>query len=229
MTFRPLPILTAFTAVSLAILLWLGNWQWDRFSEKMAREEAGPPEWDQLLIVDYGQSTISLKTVVFGESVWKVIAPVSPDTEGKSRFAVVELISAIEPPKSKPLSEAAIAGLEVDGIFSAPKGANMFTPPADIDNLSWFAFQREEISDALGLPEMSDAPLFEPAKLKFTNADGIARLVDNPYAEFYQGDPLPPQRHFGYAITWWGLAIALIVIYAVFHHSQGRLRFRKSA
>jgi len=76
---------------------------------------------------------------------------------------------------------------------------------------------------------MADKPLFEPVKLKFTNDNGIASLVENPYAEFYQGDTLPPQRHFGYAITWWGLAIALGVIYAVFHHSQGRLRFRKSA
>lgn len=228
MTFKPLPILTAFTAVSLVILLWLGNWQWDRYSEKIARKDAGPPEWDRLQIVDYGQSTISLKTVMFGESVWKVIAPVSPDDEGKSRFAVVELVSAIDAPKSKLLSDTPLAGLEVEGIFSSPKGSNMVTPPADIEQRYWFAFERSEIAGALGLPEMADDPLFEPVQLKFTNENGIAQLVENPYAEFYQGDTLPPQRHFGYAITWWGLAIALVVIYGVFHHSQGRLRFRKT-
>ena len=229
MTFKPFPILTVFSAVSLAILLWLGNWQWDRYSEKIARRDAGPPEWDRLQIVDIGQSTISLKTVMFGKSVWKVIAPVSPDREGRSRFAVVELVSAIDPPASKPLAETPLAGLEIEGIFSSPHGAGTFTPPADTDNLAWFAFQRGEITQALGLPVMTDAPLFEPVQLKFTNDDGIARLVDNPYAEFYQGDTLPPERHFGYAITWWGLAIALVVIYAVFHHSQGRLRFRNSS
>jgi surfeit locus 1 family protein len=37
---------------------------------------------------------------------------------------------------------------------------------------------------------------------------------------------LPPQRHFGYAITWWGLAIALIGVYLAFHYQKGRLRFR---
>ena len=31
--------------------------------------------------------------------------------------------------------------------------------------------------------------------------------------------------HLGYAITWYGIACALIGVYAAFHHQRGRLGF----
>src|SRR5262249_16073729 len=37
----------------------------------------------------------------------------------------------------------------------------------------------------------------------------------------------PPSGHIGYAVTWFGMAIAFVVIYALFHARAGRLRFRK--
>ena len=229
MMFRPLPVLTLFSAISLGILLLLGNWQWDRYSEKMAREAAGPPEWDRAEIDVGDASTIAVRTVMFGKPVWKIVSPIGSDAEGASRFAVLELIEAKEPPARRPASDTPLAGQTVEGIFTAPPGRNSFSLEPDPENGIWFAFERGKIADSLGLAPPADAPLFEPVELKFTDANGMARLVRNPYADFYQGDTLPPQRHFGYAITWWGLAIALIVIYAVFHHSQGRLRFRKSS
>src|SRR6185436_6290635 len=37
----------------------------------------------------------------------------------------------------------------------------------------------------------------------------------------------PVATHYGYAATWFGMAIAFAVIYALFHARAGRLRFRK--
>jgi surfeit locus 1 family protein len=37
----------------------------------------------------------------------------------------------------------------------------------------------------------------------------------------------PPETHIGYAVTWFGMAIGFVVIYALFHARAGRLRFRK--
>ena len=34
-----------------------------------------------------------------------------------------------------------------------------------------------------------------------------------------------PNNHLAYAITWFGLALALLAVYLVYHHRQGRLRF----
>ena len=43
MTFKPLPILTLFSVVALAILITLGNWQYARYHEKRAAI-GQPPE-----------------------------------------------------------------------------------------------------------------------------------------------------------------------------------------
>ena len=67
--------------------------------------------------------------------------------------------------------------------------------------------------------------VFEPEVIRFVSENG-PYLIDNPYARLRLDDELPPQRHFGYAITWWGLAIALIGVYLAFHYQKGRLRFR---
>ena len=56
--------------------------------------------------------------------------------------------------------------------------------------------------------------------------EGPATPVARYAARLRMDDSLPPQRHFGYAITWWGLAIALLAVYLAFHHQKGRLRFR---
>ena len=47
MTFRPYPILTVLSLISLGILIWLGDWQYGRFNEKMALDDS-EPEWMQL-------------------------------------------------------------------------------------------------------------------------------------------------------------------------------------
>ena len=55
----------------------------------------------------------------------------------------------------------------------------------------------------------------------YVGADG--RATPNPFALAPGADALPPERHMGYAITWYGLALVLIVIYFAYHGSVGRL------
>jgi cytochrome oxidase assembly protein ShyY1 len=45
-------------------------------------------------------------------------------------------------------------------------------------------------------------------------------------------DPLPselniPDNHLQYALTWFGLAIVLLVIYLRYHYLRGRLKFTR--
>ena len=61
--------------------------------------------------------------------------------------------------------------------------------------------------------------------IPYVGANGS--LTDNPYAKPNAGDPLPPERHLGYALTWWGLALALVVIYVIYHIRAGRLSFSR--
>ena len=40
-------------------------------------------------------------------------------------------------------------------------------------------------------------------------------------------DAMPPARHLGYALTWYGLAIVLLAIYFAYHMSVGRLALQR--
>ena len=57
--------------------------------------------------------------------------------------------------------------------------------------------------------------------LPYIGATGAAE--PNPFAQPGGSDVLPPERHLGYALTWWGLAGALVGVYLAFHARQGRL------
>ena len=59
----------------------------------------------------------------------------------------------------------------------------------------------------------------------YVGADG--RAEPNPFAGAAARDPLPPERHLGYAITWWGLAAALVGVYLAYHLRAGRLVVRR--
>ena len=67
--------------------------------------------------------------------------------------------------------------------------------------------------------------VFEPETLLRTDG-AMPEPVVNPFAQPQLNERLPPERHFGYALTWWGLAIGLIGVYLALHHQRGRLRFR---
>jgi surfeit locus 1 family protein len=58
---------------------------------------------------------------------------------------------------------------------------------------------------------------------RYIGADG--RAVANPFALAPGAEALPPERHLGYALTWYGLAVVLAVIYFAYHASVGRLSF----
>jgi cytochrome oxidase assembly protein ShyY1 len=58
--------------------------------------------------------------------------------------------------------------------------------------------------------------------IPYVGFDG--RAVANPFA-VARRDRLPPEQHLGYALTWWGLAAALVAIYFAVHVNAGRLRF----
>jgi surfeit locus 1 family protein len=67
--------------------------------------------------------------------------------------------------------------------------------------------------------------IFEPEALIRTDT-APPEPVENPFLRPEMEERLPPERHFGYALTWWGLAIGLIGVYLALHHQRGRLRFR---
>lgn len=232
MMFRPMPVLTLLTLASLVILVMLGNWQYERYSEKM--DAPSPVEEAQAstrLSVEIDQTHPGNVQQVYGfadsEPIWRRYAP--GRLEGTDEV-VLAMVEATGGPQPVPIAISSLPQtVTFEGLVSAKSAsssafAGRDDPEADI----WYTLDPAALSDRLNLsatPRMA-----EPVLMSVRNADDLTqvRQTVNPYAFAKPVDPLPPERHFGYALTWWGMAFGLIGVYVALHHSRGRLRFKKA-
>lgn len=226
MHFRPMPILTFFTLVSLAILICLGNWQYGRFSAKMALDET-EPEWALL----EGRVVPGSEAVVYayadGAASWRRVVGV--DTGKDVVFTTIELLYQVEPPVPCQGPDCG-ANLKfgAQGLYKTPMSRSAFSGTDEPAAGIFYSFHPAKLAVLLDddtAARVSD-DIFEPETLLLTE-NGRSSAGRNPFAKLRLDDNLPPQRHFGYAITWWGLAMALMGVYLAFHHQRGRLRFHK--
>lgn len=227
MYFRPMPILTLFSLVSLGILILLGNWQYRRFSEKMALDGT-EPNWERIEGFVVPGSEAMVYSFIDGNATWRRIVAI--DTGADVVFTPVEIFYQLDPPVAQagPILTTGLT-YSSQGLFLDARGRNAFTAE-DKPEIAQFSSLDPQAMSVL-LPEDARARLsprvFEPADVLLSQA-GQSRAGKNPFARLRNDDELPPQRHFGYAITWWGLAMALLGVYLALHHQRGRLRFRTS-
>ena len=223
MMFRPLPVMTICVVVSLGILAMLGNWQWQRYGEKLSATDAevqwvdffGGPVYDQPFFVS---------TVINGRSAWKHVA-VSHDVRRGTYVLVTYFITfQINPPEAEPFRETADFHFD-EGVYVTPSKPGIFTP--EPSGNAFFAIDVEAIRDRLSEPlaQSLRAEIYEPRRIYVRDDTGALGEIDNPYADPVLADPLPPARHLGYAFTWWGIGAGLFIIYLIFHIKAGRLRF----
>lgn len=222
--FRPLPLMTVLSVAALVVLLILGRWQWERYETKLAL--AGEP-MPQMTIEDYAPAAGGIQ-FVYGvrsdthEQGWRVFAPVQfGDTVV---FIDSDFIPTIEPPNPDEvrLPAALRLGAPITGATIRPEPpAPMTLPPRPLQRL-WFAVDLGAMGRNAGLGNVADYYL----ACAYVGQDG--RAIANPFALAPGADALPPERHLGYALTWYGLALVLVVIYFTYHASVKRLTFAPS-
>ena len=237
MTFRPLPILTVATLVALAILISLGVWQLQRRAEKHAlldqietRAAAAPAPIEILLATgDYAahRRATAQGTFIAGHEVF-VFSPRSdrgPTVQGYKLVSAFALASGgtilvdrgwvpAEWREGTDVSAQQSEVLEIEGVLRPSSRPSTFTPPPDLTKRTFFQRDAAVIGKALGLSLTTTLVLEATAK-----TDG------GP-------EPLPsainiPDNHLSYAITWFSLALVLLVIYLRFHYVRERLKFRR--
>lgn len=221
-SFRPLPILSILTVIALAVLITLGRWQWERYELKLALAEEPVAE---RVIEDYEALPDGIQ-FVYGvrqdlrEQGWRVFAPVQfGDTVV---FIDADfIVGARAPDPSEVRFPAALRlGAPVRGASITPEPpAPLTRAPRPLQRL-WFAIDLGAMGRNAGLENVADYYIAGD----YVGADG--RALENPFALAPGADALPPARHMGYAITWFGLAIVLVVIYFAYHTSVGRLSVR---
>jgi len=229
MTFRPMPLLTVLTLISLAILVWLGNWQYGRYVEK----KSSPPEQvtesfaTVLVRVDRDNPGMvqQLNGIVDGEAVWRRYVPARVEGVDGLVLALVDATSGVAP-----------VPLAISDVEDFQRRSNVFVRAAKTGGIAssnqpekdiWYRFDGPSMLRQLGY-EQAEVNVIEPDQITLRLAEDLSRsrVTTNPYATAEVRDPLPPERHFGYALTWWGMAIALLGVYFAFHHAQKRLRFK---
>lgn len=219
--FRPLLFMTVFSLLGLLGLLAAGYWQWERYATKLAA--AGEP-LPEITIVSH-HPVLDGVQFVFGvrqdtkEQGWRVFAPVQ-DGEAVV-FVDADFIPGQQAPKPDEVRFPASLGSDapITGAAIRPRPPGPMTAgPRPLQRL-WFAIDLPAMGRNAGLDNVADYYL----AATYVGADG--RATPNPFALAPGADTLPPARHLGYALTWWGLALVLIVIYFAYHRSVGRFSF----
>lgn len=237
MTFRPMPIMSLLLIPALAVLVYLGSWQWQRYGEKQNAEQGiGLSETFALTVTPLDVAPQFIYSTYDGSAVWRVFQAMTgclTDEAGEEvcsdapLFVDLGLISGTEP--SERLATRA-AQVEISGRYrEVPDGRRTMLTPEDIPERDmWYAGEAVTLAQHLELNGAEGARFFEPetiTQFALTNDEIVNRRIPNPYVSIANLDNLPPARHLGYALTWFGLALGMIGVYIALHMARGRLRF----
>ncbi len=220
-------ILTILTVLALGVLVFLGTWQVQRLAWKqdlLARIEAAQaappvpldqalartdPEFARVIATCRGLDRapfVSLRTLVDGEAGVRLVSVCSPDVPILvDRGFVPEGISA------RPPQDGGTMPVAVRGVLRRGEPANSFTPPVDQDLIY--------VRDIGALADMLDASAVRRDLMI------VAETSSNPEWQALRPTALPQglsNNHLGYAITWYGLALALIGVYAALLYRRYR-------
>ncbi len=245
--FRPFLGLTLITVVATVILLWLGTWQYQRLQWKTALlaevEQAvtAPPirslsgiaraladnepvdfrrvEFDAQIVA--GQKPYLVYSRVRNQLTWRKYYAANQDGQ-RNYIATGTVTDALRDDTTvTALSTSAHYAGYVRLARGAERGSAKSTPTKN----RWFGFNP--------MPETADWALGQSQQF----ADD---LIDTRYyidvvSAAASADSLPIKRpeirnnHFDYMLTWYGLAVVLLIIYLILHAQRGRLGFKGTA
>ena len=236
--FRPLTLPTLITVPGLILACALGVWQLQRLEwkegliadvEARIHEPAVPlaealplgleaAEWRKVRVE--GRFLHEYEAYLFavgeaGQAGLHVVTPLEL-AEREGGIVLVDrgfIPEALRDPVTR--ASAQYPGIvTLEGVLRAPQTPNAFTPAPDTQRRVWYARDPQAMAAASNLSLV--APLMIDADAT-PNPGGWPRGGQTIIAF--------PNSHLSYAITWFGLALALLAVYLVYHRRQGRLRF----
>lgn len=221
--------LTIAVGVCLLILIGLGGWQLERLRWKEAllarvaalqaapatsgeaaleRMSAGADlDFARVRVVCPGLASapyLELFSVRDGQAGSRLISACQV-ANGRYRTLLVDRGFVRDDISARPpVNVSDRAPVEIVGVLRAPEAGNLFSPPNDVEANRWYV--RDAQAMAAALQADKPAPLFL-----------MAETSSNPAWKALDPAPLPAEisnRHLEYALTWFGLAAALVGVYA---------------
>ncbi len=228
MYFRPLPVLTVIAIPALAALVWLGVWQsgragWkaDEIAAFEQHMQAPPLTAQQACVRGLATSEILAPQPVAGP-VLRVFGHAATGEAGWRHYQAADLCGA------PVLVETGFDALQIGGPGGAMPAAAAVKPAGRFIVTPW---PDQPFMAAPNAPERNEWSWFDaPAMKAALNQPGLdTRYLLVPL----EGLPdylvrTPPETHVGYAVTWFGIAVAFAVIYGLMHARAGRLRFGRA-
>ncbi|NJM33661.1 MAG: SURF1 family protein [Rhodomicrobium sp.] len=239
---RPLALPLVLSLVALAILIGLGKWQLDRRDWKLALIERiesrahgeaisltkaksfwqadGDIEYYRVLLLGrfLNAEERYLYTIVEGEAGWRVITPF------ETRGGHVVLVDRGFVPEALKNTSARQAGLieapvELTGLARSSEAPSWFTPDNQPAANRWFWRDLPGLAASLpaGLQQRTLPFMVEAEAMEVPGGwprSGVTRLK-------------LPNRHLEYALTWFGLAAALVAVFGIY--ARSRLREHRRA
>ncbi|HEX3665000.1 MAG TPA: SURF1 family protein [Rhizomicrobium sp.] len=233
--FRPLFGFTLLCLPMFALLVGLGIWQLERLHWKLRliaeitrNMAAAPISLDAALALgeqaqyrpvaltgrfENAREVYAFTTGPKGEPVYHILTPFKL-VDGRTMLIDRGLIpTTLRDPASRPGSELQ-GTVDMVGIWRTPDKPGPFTPHPDMEHRVWFA------RDLSGIAQAEHLKLAAPAILEAKTSRAGA-----PWPRGGQTRVDMPNDHLQYALTWFLLAGALVIIYFTYHRAHGRLVF----
>ena len=239
MKLRPFlwPTIVAFP--TLLVLLWLGTWQVQRLEWKNqliedfeSRATAAPidlpvgqidrkMEFRRLALTgsfDHTKEVFMTGRTYEGNAGFHIVTPFAL-TDGRMILVNRGWVSESYRDPSKRGFTLIEGETQIEAIIRFPNEKGHFVPENEPENGFWFTLVPAQIVTHLELDGQAETAVYAAA---LRTSDEI-RLPIGARTETNLRN-----SHLGYAITWYGIACALIGVYLAFHHQAGRLTFGAS-
>jgi len=239
MHFRPLFWPTFFALPAFIVLLGLGTWQMQRLEWKndliasFEERASAPPialpladamspemEFRRLSRVgsfDHTREVFMTGRTYEGNAGFHIVTPFTLE-DGRTVLVNRGWVSESYREPAKRMFSLIEGQTTVEAILRLPAKKGYFVPENDPAGGFWFTLVPEQIAVHLGLGDGAVTDYYAAA---IRTSD----VVSLPIAARTKLNLR--NSHLSYAITWYGIALALLGVYLAFHHQAGRLGFSK--
>ncbi len=227
--FRPGLWPTLFLIISLPILLWLGTWQVQRLEWKLGLIEQMEARLDAPAIDIAGarpgvedefrryrvsgtfQEGVEFHWLTTSETYGIGYLIFSPLTLEDGRSVMVNR-GFVPGPLKEAIADRLGRSATFDAIARVPEQPGALDATNDVSANIWFT------RDTAAMAELAGGGDYLPVYL-----EKVGEASEDAWPKPGAAKVTLVNNHLDYALTWYGLAVVLVVIYLVFHRSQGRI------